>query len=345
MSFGSVVQLTGTLSRATRAALSLAVVAIVVGASACSSDKKSDSGSYSGKLATASSPILAADPAPASEQATAAPAFDSHRAIEYVREIVALGPRPIGSDNHRKVEDYILSHLKGDDVEQDAFQVHTQEGDFPVRNLIAKFPGDRLGIVVIASHYDTNWPLRNTSYVGANDGAASSALLLEIRNQLRGKKLAGYSIWLLWDDAEESMKLPWDDAEALYGVRHLAGKWQQDGTLKQIQAFLLEDMVGDADLNIERVSNSTPWLEGLVYQAARRLGYQSHFFAREMKVEDDHQPFLDRGVPATDLIDFNYGYNNVFWHTTEDTLDKLSPQSLAIVGTVTLETVRLINQR
>jgi Zn-dependent M28 family amino/carboxypeptidase len=238
-----------------------------------------------------------------------------------------------------------LSHLKGDEVEQDAFEIHTQEGDFPVRNLIAKFPGNRPGIVVVASHYDTNWPLRKTSYVGANDGAASSALLLEIRNQLHGKKLAGYSVWLLWDDGEESMKLPWDDPEALYGVRHLAQKWQDDGTLKQFRAFLLEDMIGDADLNIERVTNSTPWLEDLVFQAARRLGYQSHFFAREMNVEDDHQPFLDRGVPATDLIDFNYGYNNVFWHTTEDTVDKLSPQSLAIVGTVTLETVRLLNQR
>ena len=163
--------------------------------------------------------------------------------MQYVKQIVALGPRPIGSENHKKVEKYILAHLKGDDVEQDSFDVHPIEGTFPVRNIIAKFPGARDGIIVIASHYDTNWPLRNTSYIGANDGASSSALLLEIANQLRGKKLEGYSVWLLWDDAEESMKLPWDDPESLYGVRHLADKWQADGTLKKIKAFLLEDMI------------------------------------------------------------------------------------------------------
>lgn len=273
------------------------------------------------------------------------PAFNANRAMQYVKEVVALGPRPIGSENHRKVENYILAHLKGDNVEQDAFEVHPTEGIFPVRNIIAKFPGTRDGIIVIASHYDTNWPLRNTSYIGANDGASSSALLLEIANQLRGKKLDGYSIWLLWDDAEESMKLPWDDPESLYGVRHLAEKWQNDGTLKKIKAFILEDMIGDADLNIEHDSYSTPWLEDLVGKAATRVGYQSHFFGREISIDDDHLPFIKRGVPAVDLIDLNYGYNNVFHHTTDDTVDKLSPKSLEIVGTVTLETVRLLNQR
>ena len=265
--------------------------------------------------------------------------------MQYLKEIVAYGPRPIGSKNHQKVETYILSHLKGDDVEQDAFEINTSEGKFPVRNIIAKFPGTRDGIIVIASHYDTNWPLRNTSYVGANDGASSSALLLEIANQLRGKKRDGYSVWLLWDDAEESMRLPWYDPESLYGVRHLAEKWEKDGTLKKMKVFLLEDLIGDADLNIDRDSNSTPWLEDLVYQAATRVGYQSHFFRRQNTVEDDHAPFLQRAVPSADLIDFDYGYNNVFWHTTQDTVDKLSPKSLSIVGTVTLETVRLLDQR
>lgn len=275
----------------------------------------------------------------------APPVFNGDRAMQFVKGIVAFGPRPIGSENHKKVENYILSRLKGTEVEQDAFEVHPTEGTFPVRNIIAKFPGTKDGIIVIASHYDTNWPLRNQNYVGANDGASSSALLLEIANQLRGKKHEGYSVWLLWDDGEESMRLPWYDPESLYGVRHLAEKWQSDGTLKKIKAFILEDMIGDADLNIEKLTNSTPWLEDLVYQAATRLGYQSHFFARQAQVEDDHQPFLDRGVPATDLIDFSYGYNNVFWHTPEDTVDKLSPKSLEIVGTVTLETIRLIDQR
>jgi glutaminyl-peptide cyclotransferase len=273
------------------------------------------------------------------------PAFNANRAMQYVKEIVALGPRPIGSENHKKVENYILAHLKGDEVEQDSFDVHPTEGTFPVRNIIAKFPGTRDGIIVIASHYDTNWPLRNTSYIGANDGASSSALLLEIANQLRGKKLNGYSVWLLWDDAEESMKLPWDDPESLYGVRHLAEKWQSDGTLKKIKAFILEDMIGDADLNIEHDASSTPWLEDIILKAATQLGYQSHFFARTMAVTDDHMPFVQRGVPSADLIDFDYGYNDVFHHTIDDTVDKLSPKSLEIVGTVTLETVRMVNHR
>ena len=298
-----------------------------------------------------SSRDLKKDPAPGSAAVAAAsdpgppPAFNASRAMQYVKEIVSYGPRPIGSEHHKKVEDYILTHVRGDNCELDDFEINTSEGRFPVHNIIAKFPGTRPGIIVIASHYDTNWPLRNENYVGANDGASSSALLLEIANQLRGKKRDGYSVWLLWDDAEESMKLPWDDNESLYGVRHLAQKWQDDGTIKNVKAFLLEDMIGDADLNIERDSVSTSSLEDLIYQAATQVGYQSHFFKREMGVTDDHVPFLKRGVPSADLIDFDYGYNNVFWHTPQDTVDKLSPKSLAIVGTVTLETVRLLDQR
>jgi glutaminyl-peptide cyclotransferase len=306
-------------------------------------------GCQPGKNAAASvaaQPPSESSPASAPPSGTSpAPAFDGERAIRYVKDIVAFGPRPIGSENHKKVENYILSRLRGVDVEQDSFEIHAAEGTFPARNIIAKFPGTRDGIIVIASHYDTNWPLRDTAYVGANDGGSSSALLLEIADQLRGKKRDGYSVWLLWDDAEESMRLPWYDPEALYGVRHIAQKWQDDGTLKKIKAFILEDMVGDADLNIDRDMNSTPWLEDLLYQAAIRVGYQSHFFARETAMEDDHKPFLERGVPSIDIIDFDYGYNNVFWHTVDDTVDKLSPKSLQIVGTVTLETVRLLDQR
>lgn len=274
---------------------------------------------------------------------TPAPSFNSTRAMQYVREVVAFGPRPIGSAKHKKVEAYILSHLKGDTVEDDAFIADTPEGKLPVRNIIAKFPGKRDGIVVIAGHYDTNYPLRNTGYVGANDGGSSTALLLELANQFRGKKLDGYSVWLLWTDGEEAVK-QWTATDSLYGTRHLAEKWQKDSTLKRIKAFLLADMVGDADLNIDQDTNSTPWLESTVLQAATRLGYQSHFFARAIGgVEDDHIPFVQRGVPSADLIDLDYGYGNVFHHTPQDTLDKLSPKSLEIVGSVILETVRLLD--
>jgi glutaminyl-peptide cyclotransferase len=268
--------------------------------------------------------------------------------MQYVKEIVAFGPRPMGSANHKKVEDYITSHLKGDAVEDDSFTAATPEGKFPVHNIIAKFPGTKDGIIVIASHYDTNYPLRNTPYVGANDGGSSSALLLELANQIRGQKRDGYSVWLVWDDAEESVKPDTEVnflSDSLYGIQHLAEKWQADGTLKKIKAFLLADMIGDADLDIDRDQNSTPWLEDTVHEAATRLGYQSHFFARSNSMLDDHLPFVKRGVPSADLIDFTYGYNNVFWHTAQDTVDKLSPKSLDIVGCVILETVRLLDTK
>ena len=270
--------------------------------------------------------------------------FNAARAMQYTREVVAFGARPIGSANHKKLENYILSHLKGDSVEEDAFVADTPDGKFPVRNLIAKFPGTREGVIVIAGHYDTNYPLRNTGYVGANDGGSSTAILLELANQFRGKKREGYSVWLLWTDGEEAIRT-WSATDSVYGSRHLAEKWQKDGTLKNIKAFLLADMIGDADLNVDRDSDSTPWLEDLVYQAATKLGYQSHFFARTIPVEDDHLPFVERGVPTADLIDLDYGYGNVFHHTPQDTLDKLSPKSIAIVGAVILETVRMLDAR
>jgi Zn-dependent M28 family amino/carboxypeptidase len=265
--------------------------------------------------------------------------------MKYTREVVAFGARPIGSDNHKKLENYILAHLKDDQVEDDAFTASTPEGKFPVRNIIAKFPGTRDGIIVIAGHYDTNYPLRNTAYVGANDGGSSTAILLELANALRDRKREGYSVWLVWTDGEEAVR-SWTSTDSLYGTRHLAEKWQNDGTLKKIKAFLLADMIADADLNIDRDAGSTPWLEDLVYQAATQLGYQSHFFDRTIQgVGDDHLPFLQRGVPSADLIDFNYGYGNVFHHTPEDTMDKLSPRSMEIVGSVILETVQLLDKK
>jgi glutaminyl-peptide cyclotransferase len=264
--------------------------------------------------------------------------------MRYVREVVAFGPRPIGSANHKKLESYIVAHLKGDAVEDDVFTADTPEGKFPVRNIIAKFPGAKDGIIVIAGHYDTNYPLRNSGYVGANDGGSSTAILLELANQIRGKKRDGYSVWLLWTDGEEAVR-NWTSTDSLYGTRHLAEKWEKDGTLGRIKAFLLADMIGDADLNIEREMNSTPWLEDLVLQAATGLGYQSHFFARKLAIEDDHLPFAQRGVPCADLIDMDYGYGDVFHHTPQDTLDKLSPKSLEVTGRVILETVRLLDQR
>jgi len=296
------------------------------------------------KKPEAKSPAVpaAAEPAASGVEAGTASRINGARAMQYVREIVGMGPRPVGSEAHRKLESYLLSHLKGVTVEQDAFTASTPAGNLPMRNLIAKFPGSKPGVIVIATHYDTLYGRKD--FVGANDGGSGTGLLLELANQLRAGRRSGYSVWLAWLDGEEAVK-NWSKSDSLYGSRHLAEKWQKEGTLRQIKAFLLADMIGDAELNIEREQNSTPWLEDLVHQAASRLGYQSHFFARQMAIEDDHLPLARADVPVADLIDLEYGYNHVFWHTTQDTLDKLSAKSLEITGDVLLETIRLLDER
>ncbi len=269
---------------------------------------------------------------------------NGQRAMQYVREVVAFGPRPVGSPAHKKLEEYLRTKLQGDDLEEDAFTVSTPAGPRQMRNFIAKFPGSRDGIIVVAGHYDTK-PLKD--FVGANDGGSSTGLPLELANELRGRKNDGYSVWVVFLDGEESIQESndMDFSNSMFGSQHLAEKWQKDGTLKKIKAFLLLDMIGDSDLDVLRDSRSTPWLEDTIYQAASRLGYQSHFFRTETAMEDDHIPFVQRGVPSADLIDFTYGYNNVFWHTPADTLDKLSANSLEIVGSVVLESIRLLNQK
>ena len=272
------------------------------------------------------------------------PHIDAKRAFEYTRQVTAFGPRYMGNDAHKKLERYIVDHLKGDQVENDDFTADTVEGKFPVHNIIAKFPGKKGGIIAILGHYDTNYPLRNIGYVGANDGGSSTAILLEFANQLRGKIRDGYSVWLVWTDGEEAVK-NWSDTDSLYGTRHLAEKWEKDGTLKKIKALMVMDMIAAQDVNILRDNNSTPWLLDLIRSAAERGGYQSHFYALETPMEDDHLPFVKRGVPSADVIDMPYGYNDVFHHTAQDTMDKLDPRSLEIVGNTILETVHLLDQR
>jgi Zn-dependent M28 family amino/carboxypeptidase len=272
---------------------------------------------------------------------------DGSRTMQYIKEIVAMGPRKPGSPGHKKLEDYIHSHLKGDQVEDDAFNATTPAGQFGVRNIIAKYPGTQDGIIVIAGHYDTNYPLPD-AYVGANDGGSSTAILLEFANQLRdrtrnGKKIEGYSVWLVWTDAEEAFK-EWSASDSIYGARHLAEKWKADGTLAKVKAFLLADMIGDADLNIEDEANTAPGLHDMIAKAAQQLGYESHFFARNIGIEDDHLPFVRAGIPSADFIDMDYGYLDAYHHTPEDTLDKLSPRSLEIAGNVILEVVREIDE-
>jgi Zn-dependent M28 family amino/carboxypeptidase len=282
--------------------------------------------------------------------ATAQTHFNGAKALEYTRQFVAIGPRWPTSLGHAKAEAFLRDHFKHDNLEEDTFTASTPIGAVAMRNFIVRFPGKKDGVIVLATHYETNYWLKNINFVGANDGGATTGLLLAIGDILRaqtagGKKLDGYSVWLLFDDGEESIQSNWTDSDSLYGTRHLAAKWAREGTLAKIKAFILADMIGDKDLDILRESQSTGWLTALVRQAAKKFGYEKYFFQKDGTVEDDHLPFVQRGVPSIDVIDLNYGPNNSYHHTDKDTMDKLSAHSLTIDGDVFMETIRLIDLR
>ncbi|MGH9643407.1 MAG: M28 family peptidase [Terriglobales bacterium] len=295
-----------------------------------------------------------AENAPASQpgnsaQSTSAPAvhFNGQAALDYTKNVVDFGPRVVGSPGYLKTQAYLRSQLKGSEVEEDTWTQKTPVGSKRMTNFIAKFAGSKPGIVVVAGHYDTK-PI--PGFVGANDGGSSTGLPLELAKELHanGGKLPGYSVWVVWLDGEESIQVSneMNNSNSTFGSQHLARKWKQDGTLKDVKAFILVDMIGDKDLDILRDTNSTPWLEDVIADAAARLGYQSHFFATTTAMDDDHLPFAREGVPVADLIDFTYGPNNAdnsYWHTPQDTMDKLSAQSFTIVGDVVLEAIRTLS--
>ncbi len=275
--------------------------------------------------------------------------FDGAKAYEYARAFAAIGPRWSTGPGHVKAEEFLRNHFLHDQREEDTFTADTPIGPVPMRNFIVRFAGTKPGAIVLATHYETNYPLKNIYFVGANDGAATTGLLLAIADRLReatahGKKLDGYSVWLVFFDGEEAIQ-SWSESDSTYGSRHLAARWGRDGTLGNIKAFMLADMIGDKDLDIQRETNSTGWLIGLVGQAAKKFGYEHYFFQQEMAVEDDHLAFVRRGVPSIDIIDLDYGPNNSYHHTAQDTMDKVSAHSLTIDGDVFMETIRLIDQR
>lgn len=275
--------------------------------------------------------------------------FNGGRAYQYARDFVAIGPRWPTSPGHAKAEAFLRAHFVHDNLEEDAFTADTPIGPVAMRNFIVRFPGKKDGAIVLASHYETNYWLRTINFVGANDGGATTGLLMAIADQLRaqtmgGKKLDGYSVWLVFFDGEEAIQ-KWSESDSTYGSRHLAAKWGRDGTLGKIRAFILADMIGDKELDIQRESRSTGWLVDLVRQAARKFGDEQYFFQQEEPVDDDHLPFLKRGVPSIDVIDLDYGPDNSYHHTAQDTMDKVSAHSLQIDGDVFLATIRLIDQR
>ena len=270
--------------------------------------------------------------------------FNGAKALEYARQFATIGPRWPTGPGHVKAEEFLRNQFKHDQLEEDTFTVNTPIGPVAMRNFIVRFAGKKPGAIVLATHYETNYPLRNINFVGANDGASTTGLLMAIADQLRGKTLDGYSVWLVFFDGEEAIQT-WSASDSTYGSRHLAAKWGRDGTLSQIKAFMLADMIGDKDLDIQRETRSTDWLVELVRQAAHKFGYDKYFFQTEEAVEDDHLPFVERGVPSIDVIDLDYGPNNSYHHTAQDTMDKISARSLTIDGDVFMETMRLIDLR
>jgi Zn-dependent M28 family amino/carboxypeptidase len=168
--------------------------------------------------------------------------------------------------------------------------------------------------------------------------------MLEMARLLCAGPRRKYAVWIAFLDGEEAQLVQdgvaqWTSADSVYGSRELAARLDLSGDLTHVRAVILADMIGQKNLEIPRESSSTRWLTNLIWNTAARLGYQKVFVSREEAVSDDHDPFLDRKVPAADIIEYS-GYVNLgYWHTPQDTMDKLSPRSFSIVGHVIVESV------
>ena len=283
-------------------------------------------------MSTASSaPSQLAEEAPPPEKTGG---FDGKRAFAHVAKQVSLGPRPSGSRALALLQDYLQSELKsyGCNVDTDAFTADTPVGRLPMKNILVKIPGEKPGVILLGTHYDT---LLKENFVGADDGGSSTAVMLELARLLcpqHGK----YSVWVAFFDGEEAMK-SWSDTDSRYGSRQMAARLSTSGDIKKIRAFLLADIVGGHKALFHRESSSTSALVDLVWSTAAKLGYAAIFLNDMTSAEDDHDSFMKRGVPSVDVIgDFT---NNGYWHTPQDSLDKISPGTLAIVGHIFLESL------
>lgn len=280
---------------------------------------------------------------PASSGAALPSRFSGQRALAATAAVAAIGPRTPGTPGHLRVQAHLRATLKqrGCQLTEDAFTAATPQGAMPMRNFLCRFPGTSGKVVVFSGHYDTKL-FPSFRFVGANDAGSSTGLLLEMARALQGQPRKD-DVVLVWFDGEEAFQT-WSETDSLYGSRHLAQKWAADGTLRRIKALVNVDMIGDRDLQIAALMNSAQSLRQLVWSVAGELGHARHFSNDLTAVEDDHEPFLRQGVPALDLIDFSYGPRNAWWHTAEDTIDKLSPQSFQVVGDVLLETLKRLER-
>jgi Zn-dependent M28 family amino/carboxypeptidase len=259
--------------------------------------------------------------------------FDSGRAWEHLRRQVAIGPRPAGSAALAECRRYILSELKaaGIGAREQPFDAMTPAGVITMTNIIATIPGRRPERIVLATHYDTKL-FREFRFLGASDGASSTAAVLELGRVLTATP-RDYTIELLFLDGEEAVNTEWRDPDNTYGSRHYVRDASQTRTLAGLKALVLLDMIGDRNLDIRRDTNSTRWLTDIVWRSADRRGHSGTFLAESFAVEDDHLPFLAAGVPSVDIIDLDYPQ----WHTADDDLDHVSARSLQIVGDVVLD--------
>jgi len=277
-------------------------------------------------------------------------AFNSQQAYTYTAEIAGYGERWPGSPGHQKTEDLIHQVLlkDGAQIESDDFVATTPRGPVPVHNIIGKFnvtadPQQR--IFILAGHYDT---LFRPGFIGANDGASSTAILLAFADALAHQKTK-MQIWLVWTDLEEAINSFTGD-DGLYGSRHLAQKLRADGRASRIRGLFLLDMIGDKDLNVAREMGSKRALQNVIAQAANQLGYGHYFFQYEVGIIDDHVSFINVGIPSVDVVDAEFGrmgpgFDSMgeFHHTNADTMDKVSQHSLEVTGRTILLTVELLD--
>ena len=275
-----------------------------------------------------------------------APAFDGARAFEHVKRVVAIGPRPAGSAGAAATRAYIVKELSalGIKAEEQPFEADTPSGRVKMANVRATIPGPGPGRLVFAGHFDTKI-FKEFTFVGANDGGSSTGFLLELGRVLKARQNA-MPIELLFLDGEEAV-VEWSlDRDSTYGSRHYVQAAQKDGTLKDIRALVLVDMIGDHELVVQREPNSTPWLTDIIWSAAKSLK-RAEFVDSTFAVEDDHIPFLRAGVPAVDVIDLEYYTRSgaPAWHTAADTLENVSPASLQVVGDVLLAALPRIELR
>ena len=292
-------------------------------------------------------------PSPGAQPATARPAFDGARAFEHVRRMTEIGPRPAGSAELRQAREYIVKELTaaGLKVTADEFTAQTPEGPRQMVNVTAELPGKSAEVVVVAGHYDTK-PTKGFRFVGANDGGSSTGALIELARSLASSgRQPEFTYWFAFFDGEEAFCANWDDCskpgqpDNTYGSRRYVARLKESGELPRVRALVLLDMIGYKNLSVPREGYSTRWLTDTVWEAARSLGHGQYFPDREEFAEDDHFPFLRAGVPSVNLIQLSDYIDAGYWHTEQDTLDKIGQQSLQVVGETVLASLPRIEER